>query len=68
MDNQVVTHLTVKLYANLANFHLCLCHHVLIRLQVHSERLPHFSHTIIQDLHLHIVLLVTLFEHNFCQE
>lgn len=46
--SQVVTYLTVQLYAiSWLNFHLCLCHHVLIRLQVHGERLPHFSDTII---------------------
>lgn len=51
--------------AKLQSSHLGLRHHVLIRLQVDRERLPHFSDAVIQNLHLHKVLRVALLEDDF---
>lgn len=43
---------------------LSFSHHVFIRLQVESEGFPHFSNSIKEDLHLHHMLLIPLFEFN----
>ncbi len=42
--------------------HLYFSHHVVIRLHVHSEGLSHLSLTVIQDLNLHKVFLLTFLE------
>lgn len=46
--------------------HLSFGHHVLVGLQVESEGLPHLSDAVVQNVHLHHVLLVPCFEINFC--
>lgn len=47
-----------------AGSHLYFCNHVVVRLHVDSEGLPHFPLAIIQDLDLYGVLLVARFELN----
>ena len=42
--------------------HLYLSHHVVIRLHVHGEGLPHLSLAVVQDLNLNEVLLLGLLE------
>lgn len=44
--------------------HLYFSHHIVIRLQVHSEGLSHLSLSIIENLNLHKVFLLTLLELN----
>lgn len=46
--------------------HLSFGHHVLVRLQVESKGLPHLSDAVVQNIHLHHVLLVPFFELKFC--
>lgn len=48
--------------------HLYFSHHIVIRLQVHGEGLSHLSLTIVQDVDLHPVFLLTLLELNVFNE
>ena len=47
--------------------HLYFSHHVVVRLHVHDEGLSHLSLTVVEDLDLHKVFLLTLLELNILE-
>lgn len=57
-----------RVFAAWPSCHLYFSHHVVIRLQVQGEGLSHLSLTVVQDVDLHPVFLLTLLELNVFNE